>query len=133
MKLFTVCSACDKYLVKDGDIKCGNDECKRVIPKTGKKRQFVLIDIVSKMRRMYAIPNIAQHLSYSVERTSDQFPGDVWDVNSRLKGLSEHDRRTTQYVLTYCSITFYLRMHACRYLCVNITCTISYFHRTCNR
>ena len=56
IKVVDVCGVCDKYAFKPGDKNCGNRRCKVARPTAGVKRQFVLVDICNRLKRMYAIP-----------------------------------------------------------------------------
>ena len=64
---------------------------------TGKVRmkQFVLCNIVTRLRTMFANPLLAKYLAYAAERNPDDtvYYGDVWDRHPRLKRMDADERR----------------------------------------
>ena len=70
-----VCAHCDTYIFSKSDTVCANAQCKKKISIRGSKRQFVLVDITSKIRKLYAIPDVAKHLHYAAERDLNTYPG----------------------------------------------------------
>lgn len=95
LEIFSVCPECDRYVFSSEDERvCGRHECQHPRPK--RNRQFVLVNIVEKLQRMYAIPEVASQLNYSAQRGEDNYPGDVWDTDDALKAKPKALRRQTQ-------------------------------------
>ncbi len=92
--LFEVCPTCDVHIVQKEDRKCKNPVCNAPIVRVGRRRQMAFIDIVSKVTRMYANPDIAEHMTYAVSRKPGEYPGDIFDVNRRMKNLTSVEKNT---------------------------------------
>jgi hypothetical protein len=106
LELVTVCRGCDLHVLSETDTFC--PKCKFKVQTRGGKRQFVCVNIVAKMQRLFANPDFAKKLHYSVLRGEgeDNYPGDVWDVDQELKQLTIEERQRTRYLGVCLSVCF---------------------------
>jgi hypothetical protein len=122
LELVTVCRGCDLHVLSVNDKVCA--KCQFEVQAKGCKRQFVCINIVAKMQRLFANPDFAQKLHYSVLR-DDSYPGDVWDIDRKLKRLTKEERLTTRYLCVCLSVCFVFSLFFLSSLyCTDVFCII---------
>ena len=96
--LFDVCPACDKHMIQATDRVCQNPFCNAPIKRIGRRRQMAFIDIVAKVKRMYANADIAEHMTYAATRKPGEYPGDIYDINEKMQNLTAVEKNTKRSI-----------------------------------
>ncbi len=75
---------------------CPREECGKVLAEMKRPRQIVFVDILQRLRRMYAVPLLAKYLHYAAERdeVTTTYKNDIWDRNPRLRNMPREERRS---------------------------------------
>lgn len=113
--LLVICK-CGFYIFDDPVIDtCPRPECGQ--PKSSgriRARKMVLVNIVERLRTLFAKPATAKYLAYAAERdgngAADVYRGDLWDNHRRLK-IMDTEVYISNYITT--AILCTMLLHAC--------------------
>ena len=104
LHLLVICQ-CGLYVFDDANVnRCPRSSCGR--PKNNgrhRARKMVLVNVVERLRGLFANRLTAKYLAYAAERdnTTSIYAGDLWDKHKRLKRMDSQVLQSWTGISTY--------------------------------